>query len=86
MFVYDMSHQHLLHGYDTNDVLNAAIEDLAGCAGDGTLRENWYEYTTTIDDDDDVEQDEQQEIQYWWNDETGDVTYAIPTKQLEIHV
>lgn len=60
----------LLDGTDSAKAADAA-EDLAGRAGDGTLREYWDEYT---DNDDRV---------YWWNEITGDITYAAPTKQLD---
>ena len=76
----------LLHGYDNKDVVDAAITDLAGRAGDGTLRDNWYQYPIETgdggDDDDDDDKDDSI-MYYWWNDETGDVTYTPPTKQLD---
>ena len=50
---------------------SVAIEDLAGQAGDGTLRENWGEYT---DNDGQA---------YWWNEITGEAVYTPPTMQLD---
>ena len=62
----------LLNG-DACDASSGSIaaEDLAGGAGDGTLREYWGEYT---DNDGKI---------YWWNDITGEAVYTPPTKQLD---
>mmetsp|Transcript_9786 Transcript_9786/g.19750 ORF Transcript_9786/g.19750 Transcript_9786/m.19750 type:complete len:150 (-) Transcript_9786:122-571(-) len=60
----------LLKGTDSADA-KVASQDLAGQAGDGKLREYWDEYTNndgTI---------------YWWNELTGDTSYAAPTMQLD---
>jgi glutathione S-transferase len=78
----------LLQG--VNEVESLATLDMAGHAGDGTLRPNWYEYP---------EEDQPQEQQlpplnhndstnrnngvYWWNEETGDSTWTPPTMQLD---
>ena len=58
---------------DTADPSSGSIaaEDLAGEAGDGTLREYWSEYT---DNDEQI---------YWWNEITGEAQYTAPTKQLD---
>ena len=58
---------------DTADPSSGSIaaEDLAGEAGDGTLREYWSEYTDNVG-----------QI-YWWNEITGEAQYTAPTKQLD---
>ena len=57
---------------DTADPSSGSIaEDLAGEAGDGTLREYWSEYT---DNDGQI---------CWWNEITGEAQYTAPTKQLD---
>lgn len=54
-------------------ILDAARKDLSGKAGNDELRENWEAYP---DDDDPT-------LTYYWNYETGDVTWTPPTKQLD---
>jgi len=61
----------LLHGSDDDIITAAARNDLAGQAGDGTLRESWGEYTDTTG------------RSYWWNEVTGEVTWTAPTMQLD---
>jgi glutathione S-transferase len=61
----------LLRGTDDKAVISAT-KDLRGKGGSGELRENWEEYP-----------DDGGGRSYFWNYETGDVTWTPPTKQLD---
>lgn len=52
-------------------VCDAARADLCGQSGSSELLPGWGEY---VDDDGTT---------YFWNDETGEVSYAAPTQQLD---
>lgn len=54
-------------------VEEAARKDLVGMCGTNELRENWEAYA----DEDDPS------LTYYWNYETGDVTWTPPTQQLD---
>ena len=61
----------LLNGTADPSSGSIAAEDLAGEAGDGTLREYWSGYK---DNDGQI---------YWWNEITGEAQYTAPTEQLD---
>jgi len=61
----------LLNGSADPSSGSIAAEDLAGEAGDGSLRDYWGEY---IDNGGQI---------YWWNEITGEAQYTPPTKQLD---
>mmetsp|Transcript_4365 Transcript_4365/g.9773 ORF Transcript_4365/g.9773 Transcript_4365/m.9773 type:complete len:577 (-) Transcript_4365:24-1754(-) len=66
----------LLNGVDDGagvaTVVAAAVIDLEGKGGTGELREDWESYI-----------DEGTGRTYFWNYETGDVSYTAPTRQLD---
>lgn len=60
----------LLEGIDHD---SSAQKDLAGTAGNNELRENWEAYPDVHDPS----------LTYYWNYETGEVTWTPPTQQLD---
>jgi glutathione S-transferase len=72
----DVCLRHVVHALltgTTESVIMAAKKDLAGMPGNDELRENWEAYPDEATES----------LTYYWNYETGDVTWTPPTQQLD---
>lgn len=72
----DVSLRHVAHALLEGEIAvvkNAALKDLQGQSGNDELRENWEAYPDETD----------KALTYYWNYETGDVTWTPPTRQLD---
>lgn len=66
----------LLIGTSDNVGMEAAKKDLPGMQGNDELRENWEAYHPHDEENGSL-------LTYYWNYETGEVTWTPPTQQLD---
>lgn len=72
----DVCLRHVVHALltgTTDSVMEAAKKDLCRRQGNDELRENWEAYPD----------EENGSLTYYWNYETGEVTWTAPTQQLD---